>query len=341
MIDRAWRSLWIVGLVGFIGSPSAITIAGSIARSDGDVPTALVPFEHVVGAWKGVGIPSADKLRGWAERHLWAWAFREGEPIGLTIELEGNKSLKKGRLTFDKSSDRYRLEGTDPAGKAVAFVGTLDDKRQNLTLERTEPMDDGSRQRWIVRLIGNQIRYLIWDERQAKGATRFVRVNEMQMGKEGESFASGSTKGGNAPKCIITGGAATLTVSYNGKTYPVCCTGCRDEFEAEPERWLKKLAAKGVSGTISETTPTPEKPVDSEKAEPAEAPPMPDEKAPSAPGDSGPSKAAQQYQRAAELEKAGNTQAALIFYRIVVKDHAGTPEAKQAAERIRELNDRK
>jgi YHS domain-containing protein len=37
----------------------------------------------------------------------------------------------------------------------------------------------------------------------------------------------------------VSGGAANIAVSYKGKTYYVCCTGCKDEFNANPEKYTK------------------------------------------------------------------------------------------------------
>jgi len=40
-----------------------------------------------------------------------------------------------------------------------------------------------------------------------------------------------------------------MTVSYQGKTFPVCCSGCRDEFNENPEKYASKAAqAKDQKG---------------------------------------------------------------------------------------------
>jgi YHS domain-containing protein len=57
----------------------------------------------------------------------------------------------------------------------------------------------------------------------------------MNGNKDGESIAGTSKK----PECIVSGGAASIAVSYQGKQYFVCCTGCRDEFNASPEKYVK------------------------------------------------------------------------------------------------------
>lgn len=200
---------------------------------------------------------------------------------------------------------------------------------------------------------------------------RFSRFIEVNQGKVGESFAAGAG-GSNLPKCILTGGTATMSVSYQGKSYPICCTGCRDEFEADPEKYVKKAALKaaaaGNSGTKSgvskvgkddgsfdslligggSSTAKPKamprkekKPSDPAKGsadskDTAEEEKPEAEKAPSATND----KAARLLSQAQDFEKRGKGQAAVIFYRMVVKDHAGTPQAKAAAIRLKALGDK-
>ena len=58
----------------------------------------------------------------------------------------------------------------------------------------------------------------------------------MTGNKDGESIAGGTKK----PECIVSGGAASIAVQYGGKTYYVCCSGCRDEFLASPEKYVNK-----------------------------------------------------------------------------------------------------
>jgi YHS domain-containing protein len=57
----------------------------------------------------------------------------------------------------------------------------------------------------------------------------------MAGNKEGESLGATAKK----PECIVTGGAATIKVSYMGKEYFVCCSGCRDAFNETPEKFIK------------------------------------------------------------------------------------------------------
>ncbi|MBU6293541.1 MAG: YHS domain-containing protein, partial [Planctomycetes bacterium] len=36
----------------------------------------------------------------------------------------------------------------------------------------------------------------------------------------------------------------TSTVSYKGETFYVCCSGCRDAFNENPEKYVKEFKAK-------------------------------------------------------------------------------------------------
>ena len=71
-------------------------------------------------------------------------------------------------------------------------------------------------------------------EKQDGGKGLFSSVYAMNGPKDG--LVTGGPK---KPECIVSGGAATIQVSYNGKTYYVCCTGCRDEFNANPTKYVK------------------------------------------------------------------------------------------------------
>ncbi len=196
----------------------------------------------------------------------------------------------------------------------------------------------------------------------------FQPLVEIGLTKEGESFAAGSSAV-EQPKCIVTGGAAALTVSYQGQSYPICCTGCRDEFQENPEKYLKKLALKASAGGgakpdlpktsrvsrfedafAGDSDPAEGKAgarmadraaarADSsspgaDQAEPKAKPtPKPDAKA-QAP-DKLAAKAATALRLAQNLEKSGKSAAALKFYKQLVKDYPGTTSARVASQRVK------
>lgn len=204
-----------------------------------EIPTAFAPFEHMVGSWKGTASPTVNRVKGWSEAHSWAWKFEKGKPIAMTVEWQGDRTLSKGMLSYNKVDKKYTLDGIDPAGKAIKFAGSISLDGKFLTLDKVSTSKNETRERMIVRPNANKIRYTLQVENQEVGAPQFKKQVEVGLTKAGESFAAGAG-GETLPKCIMTGGAATITVNYQGKSYPVCCTGCRDEFNENPEKYAKK-----------------------------------------------------------------------------------------------------
>jgi YHS domain-containing protein len=343
------RRFIFAGLVSaLLGSPAA----GAEGR---EIPEPLVPFEHMVGSWKGQGIPMANRLKGWPEKHMWAWKFAGGVPVALALSLEGNKSLVKAELSSDAEGKEYRLQGTDPEGKPVVYAGTYGGTARSkmLTLERVGEAP-GGKERLILWPNSNMIRYVFALERQEPGAPQFKRVIEVGLTKEGEQFAAGGAAA-DRPKCIITGGAATMTVSYQGKSYDVCCTGCRDEFNDNPEKYVKKAAARAEQASAKASTKTASDGVGKddgafagfggESAPRAKTAPRtsaaPAPPAAPAKGEDGAArdeaKAASLLRLGQNLEKTGKAAAALGYYQRVVKEHPATASARTAAQRIKAL----
>ncbi len=233
----------------------AQVLPGAGARADDtegrDIPPAFASFEYLVGRWKGTATPkdTAQSFRGWTESHTWAWTFTAGKPTGLSLKIEGGKVLADGKLTYDPASKRYRLEGhaTQPRGGPIAFEGAFDASGKTLVLEQSTAGPVAGKDigvniiRLSIRPNANFIRYTMWIDRKEQGAVQFSRSTEVGLTKEGESLAGGSSSS-ERPKCIVTGGAAAMTLTYNGQTFPICCTGCRDEFNENPEKYIKKAS---------------------------------------------------------------------------------------------------
>ena len=319
-----------------------------------EIPKAFAPFEYLVGSWKGTGVPTANRVRGWPETHAWAWTFEKGVPVGMAVTMEGDKLLARAKLAFDPATETYTLKGDDPAGKPLAFSGKLDASGKTLTLNRQGVGDDKARQRFTLKPNANFVRYSLWVDDQEPGAPQFKRTTEVGVTKEGEAFAAGGAAA-DLPKCVVTGGAATMSVSYQGQTYPLCCSGCREEFNENPEKYLKKLAEKRADAGKTAAKPASagkddgafdaigDDPKAAEKASApakgtAETPKGKDPAAEPAKAADPAAKAASVLRLGQNLEKANKPQAALGYYRQVVKDYPGTAAAKTAAGRIKVLS---
>lgn len=323
--------------------------AAAAAASPGrEIPAAFTPFEYLIGSWKGTGVPAANKVRGWNETHAWAWKFEKGVPVGMSMTASNDKVLARAQLVFDPAAKTYTLAGAGPDGKPVSFSGALDKGGKMLTLDRAGTTSDGARQRLTMTPNANFVRYTLRVSEQETGAPQFKPVIEVGLTKEGESFAAGGAAA-DLPKCIVTGGAATMNVSYQGKTFPLCCSGCKDEFNDNPEKYIKKLAlrneagagkssAKPVSSTNKDDGAFGDVVVDTPKP-PSTVKPAPKTatETPKATAPDNSARAASLLRIAQNLEKGGKAAAALTSYRQVVKLYPETPSAKTAAARIKAL----
>lgn len=198
---------------------------------------ALKPFNELIGSWKALGTPEgtrAEKEKGlWRETILWEWQFK-GNDAWLNVSIDKGKYFTDGILRYLPDKDLFQLSLNTTDKQAVTFTGPLKDHL--LTLER---QDDKTKQtqRLVVSLLHSN-RYLYHYEVKPEGKTLFSKVYMVGATKEGVPFAIGS--GETGPLCVVSGGPPTSPVSYKGKTYYVCCGGCREAFKAEPEKYIKE-----------------------------------------------------------------------------------------------------
>lgn len=61
--------------------------------------------------------------------------------------------------------------------------------------------------------------------------------------------AAPAAKGGPQTKCPVMGGAVDKSVylDYEGKRIYFCCAQCRQDFQKDPAKYLKKLEDQGVT----------------------------------------------------------------------------------------------
>lgn len=350
---RPSLALALALLIAGLGGSAWVAGLADAEEPDGDreIPPRFAPLEYLVGSWKGQGVSRDDpalRFRGWTETHSWGWSFADGKPAGMTLRAEGSKLLAAAALSFDDDRQVFRLKaetvGSDE--EAAIYEGTFDESGKLLTLDRVGLDADEPGERLTLRPNANYIRYTLAIERRAPRATRYNRSIEVGLTKEGETFAAGSSAT-EAPKCLVTGGAATLTVAYQGRSYPICCSGCRDEFLESPDKYIKK-ASLGVSTPASDDksakpdSPRPRKSDDPFADDVAEAKtdaPASEER-PDSPSkkETTVDRAASLLQVAQNLEKIGKTAAALQNYREIIEDHPDSPSAKIARERVKALS---
>jgi hypothetical protein len=108
-------------------------------------------------------------------------------------------------------------------------------------LNQTTP-DDGDQWQLVVNQLDNN-QYLTNLTRRPVTGKQYGPLDVIRQQRVGTSFAVADSDN-PGPKCIISGGLGSMSVTYKGKSYPVCCSGCAAAFNDDPEKWLAKLAAR-------------------------------------------------------------------------------------------------
>lgn len=203
---------------------------------------ALMPFQDLVGGWIGTGQPKRNSTSGaWREKAEWRWKF-SGEQVALEYAVEEGKLLKSALVSFDPKTKSLRLKTIEPGAMKDQtiereFVGESTGNK----LVFDTPAKEGAEGRRITITRLNEKRTLVLFEQKGAGQTFFNRIAEVGYTREGTRLAESDQTG---PECVVTGGAGTIKVSYKGETYWVCCTGCRDAFNDDPEGVLADYRKK-------------------------------------------------------------------------------------------------
>jgi hypothetical protein len=220
-----------------------VTVVPHGLRAADDPPDAkekLKELQDFIGTWKGTGGP--DKPRPgpqdpvWSETLDWSWRFK-GDDAWLVLRVEGGKQFKGGEVRYLPAKDAFRLTLTDKGGHELVYEGTL--KNEVLTWERRDAATGGT-QRVTMNVAGDGARFVYRVAHRDEGRTIWVKDFMVACTKEGESLARSEKKN----ECVVSGGLGTIAVSYKGETYWVCCSGCRDAFNENPEKYIAEYKAR-------------------------------------------------------------------------------------------------
>ena len=198
----------------------------------------LKPLNILVGSWKGTGTPEGsaeEKQKGhWVETVVCEWQFKEAD-AWLTLAFTKGKLFTTGEIRATR--DGIELKVQTPAKESLTYTGQIKDKQ--IVFER-QIADAKMVERLTFSLLHeNRIVYRL-DTKPATG-TLFSKRFQVGLTKEGVPFAE---VGASARECVVSGGLGTIPVTFEGKTYYVCCSGCRDEFKANPAQYVKEFEAK-------------------------------------------------------------------------------------------------
>lgn len=209
------------------------------AEDQANVKKALQELSEFVGEWKANGESKAGgKNNIWKEKIGWSWKFNKEGDSWIAFNVEDAKYYQTGELRYVLKDKKYQFKTKVKDGKEEIYTGSI--VKQRLVLERT---DDKSKDvhKITMNTAAEGVRFLLAYEVQTGGKGLATNVYKLSANKEGESLAG---NGGKKNECIVTGGLGTISVSFNGKTYYVCCSGCRDEFNDNPQKYIDAAEKK-------------------------------------------------------------------------------------------------
>lgn len=227
----------ILGIIVGVGMAAAAPDAASTEGGPAADP-ALQPLQDFVGKWKGVGQVRRGSTQGaWIEESDWRWDFKDGQ-ASIVFAAPESKHLVEGKITADGA--KIKLVAKTAGGATIDYSGVRDAADDSLTFTRDDA-PEGAPQRVVLRFAAEKKRLVAVLERRIGGGDAYARLAEVGYTRSGSNFGK---DGGSGPVCIVTGGSAEIAVAYNGKTYYVCCTGCKDLFNEEPAKFVAAYEAK-------------------------------------------------------------------------------------------------
>lgn len=221
-----------------VGSPEDATGTDTNDKSAEAMKRALQELQGFIGEWHLEAIrKTGGRLEAWKETVRWSWQFpADGPRLYVEFADKKGKFFTHGHVKFDPASKKYLLSLHTADKKELILLGGV--VRGSLKAESRDAAGDVHRVSMTT--LAEGIRFRLSYDRQEGGKGLFLNVLAFAGNRAGESFAAGK----KAPECIVSGGAATIPVTYQGKQYFVCCTGCRDEFYANPEKYIAAAAKK-------------------------------------------------------------------------------------------------
>lgn len=221
----------------FVVSPAIVRADDGLA-ADKD---ALKPLQSLVGGWRGVGQPQRGSSKGaWTEQVDWAWHFAD-QRATLAFRADGGKYFVAGDVSPGEKPGEFTFVGRRAGGDEKVRYRVVRAENGDVVFDAAEAHDDVPA-RITVRQVAEGDRLVVLLERRLPGAgeARFARLAEIGYTRKGSQFAKGAT----GPECVVTGGAGTIPVTHEGKTYYVCCTGCKELFDDDPAKVLAEYRAK-------------------------------------------------------------------------------------------------
>jgi len=213
---------------------------GSAQQSDGTHPGLLKPFNSLVGSWRGMGQPKRGSRKGaWQEKTVCRWDFSGDQP-SIRIDADQGRQFERLQLTADVDNKQLVLKQRIDDTTVRTYRGRIPDKWPAKIRLMTDPDEAGTVNRCTVEQLSD-IRLVMLFESRVGLQSNYRRVAGIGYTRSGHKLAKGN---GNQRECVVTGGQGSIAVQHMGKTWYVCCEGCRQAFDDAPDEIIADYLAR-------------------------------------------------------------------------------------------------
>jgi len=226
----------MMGPIALLALMGSISWSADSAKDQEATKKALQAFNDYIGDWKGDAEAKTGKSEFWKEGMAWGWKFNKEGPPSIKVEFKDSKYYSKGEITYLADKKKFQLTLTDKDKKDLVFEGEA--KRNTLNFTHVDP---SSMDKFNLKMFTTEEGALCSLELgvQAGGKGLEKKLFVVRSKKEGSALT-----GGKKQECIVSGGVGTRAVSFNGKTYYVCCGGCADAFNENPKKFVDEWEKK-------------------------------------------------------------------------------------------------
>ena len=218
--------------------------------------THLQPLQILLGQWRGTTRREYENFKA-VDNHEWVWDLRtDAKNPALTINSDKSPYLKQGRLSWNVDDQKFTLTATDTTGTKREFVGVFtdpvheivgsDDKLHKvfrLEFNQVDKSKQSSGEMWQLSFEQQENNRYLLEVAKRRGNAAFTRYDTVSTQREGTSFALSDTDYAEKT-CIISEGLGTTEIVYKGRSYWVCCSGCKAAFDEDPETWIARAAIR-------------------------------------------------------------------------------------------------
>ncbi|MFM7168753.1 MAG: hypothetical protein ACKO3T_26240 [Planctomycetaceae bacterium] len=213
----------------------------------------LQPIQILLGKWRGTTRREYESFKA-VDSHEWVWDLRTNpEQPALVMASDKSPYLRNSRLSWDIAAEKFILTGLDAEGRERRFSGDFteapheitgsDDKQHRVFRLELSENDSAEGEQWQLAIAQQENNRYLLEVGKRRGKADFSRFDTVSTQREGTSFALSDT--GYAERtCIISEGLGTTEVSWKGRSYWVCCSGCKAAFEEDPDTWIARAAER-------------------------------------------------------------------------------------------------